>query len=251
MPIIDFHSHLNRNYETKEYYVDELLKDMDANSIDIRVIAAMEGKSIYHQNCFVQQLIAKYPKRLLACAVINPKADDSIEEMQRVAQVGCFKAIELDSLEHAYLPEACPNIDEIFEICDASNLVVCAFTGWGSRTAPMQWAYYAKRHPNVPLVLLHMGGYEFGYNCIEVVKKYPNIYVETSDVYELPIMHIALKEIPHERILFGSQYPAKITRCSMDFFDMFHLNEKDLDLIFWKNAARLLKLDMSGSPLQR
>jgi predicted TIM-barrel fold metal-dependent hydrolase len=216
---------------------------MDDNAIDIRVVTAMEGKSIYHQNLFVSHFAAAHPQRLIARAAINPKEDDVVEEMRRVAEAGNFKAIELDSLEHGYLPEACDALDEIFDICREAGLVVCAFTGWGPRTAPMQWAYYAKRHPEVLLVLLHMGGYDFGYNCIEVAKKFPNIYVETSDVYELPIMHIALREIPHEKILFGSQYPEKITACSRDFFDMFDLSDEDRELFFWKNAARLLKIE--------
>ncbi|MDR1020704.1 MAG: amidohydrolase [Synergistaceae bacterium] len=243
MPIIDFHSHIIRDRETKEYCTEALLRDMGDNAIDIRMIAAMEGKSISHQNFFVSHLAAEHPQMLIPCAAINPKEDNGVEEMLRVAEEGNFKAIELDSLEHGYLPETCDALDEIFDICHEAGLVVCAFTGWGPRTAPMQWAYYAKRHPKVPLVLLHMGGYDFGYNCIEVAKKFPNIYVETSDVYELPIMHIALREIPHEKILFGSQYPEKITACSKDFFDMFDLSDEDRELFFWKNAARLLKIE--------
>ena len=240
MPMIDYHSHLRRNYQTKQYYMEDYLRDMDENAIDIRLVSTMEGKSISHQNQVIQAFAQEHPGRLLACASINPKEDGALEEMERVAASGCFKAVELDSLEHGYQPEICPNIDEIFEICQSSGLVVNCFTGWGDRTAPMQWGFYAKRHPGVPVVMLHMGGYDFGYNCIEVAKKFPNVYVETSDVYELPIMHIALREIPHDRILFGSQYPDKITRCSIEFLDMFDLSQEDREMFYWKNAARLL-----------
>lgn len=243
MPIIDYHSHLRRNYQTKQYYKKDYLRDMDENAIDIRLVSTQEGKSISLLNQEIQSFVQENPSRLLACASINPKEDDALEEMQRVAASGCFKAVELDSLEHGYLPEICPNIDEIFEICRDSGLIVNCFTGWGDRTAPMQWGYYAKRHPEVPVVMLHMGGYDYGYNCVEVAKKFPNVYVETSDVYELPIMHIALREIPHDRILFGSQYPDKITRCSIEFLDMFDLTQEDRDMFYWKNAARLLKIE--------
>lgn len=37
--IIDFHAHLDRDPITKEYKVDELLKDMEDNHIDKRVIS--------------------------------------------------------------------------------------------------------------------------------------------------------------------------------------------------------------------
>ena len=243
MPIIDYHSHIHRDFKTKQYQTDCLLKDMEENSIDIRMVSTLEGKTITLQNQFVQNFVKEHNDKLIACATINPKEDDALDEMLRVAKSGDFKAIELDSLEHGYLPEITPNIDEIFDICEEYGLVVNCFTGWGDRTAPMQWGYYAKRHPNVPVVLLHMGGYDYGYNCIKVAKKFNNIYVETSDVYELPIMHIALKEIPHDKIIFGSQFPDKLTRCSKEFFDMFDITEEDRKLFFYENAARILKIN--------
>lgn len=55
-------------------------------------------------------------------------------------------------------------------------------------------------------------------------------------------MHIALREIPHDRILFGSQFPDKITRCSIEFLDMFNLTQEDRDMFYWQNAARLLNI---------
>ena len=242
MRIIDYHSHLKRDYKTKHYYTDELIKDTIDNNIDIRCVSTMQGKSITLQNQFIEEFVKHNSERFIAVAAINPKEDDAMEEMKRVAESGVFKAIEFDSLEHGYIPEIAPNIDDIFDICEQYGLVVNCFTGWGDHTAPMQWGYYAKRHPNVPVVMLHMGGYDFGYNCVEVAKKFDNVYVETSDVYELQIMHIALREIPHEKILFGSQFPDKITKCSMDFFDMFDITEEDRELFFYKNAERLLKL---------
>lgn len=214
----------------------------EENHIDLRCVSTLEGKSISLQNQFVEQFVQEHPEQFLAVAVINPKEDDAMEEVMRIAKSGNYKAIEFNSLEHGYIPEIAPNIDDIFAVCEEYDMVVNCFTGWGDHTAPMQWAYYAKRHPNVPLVMLHMGGYDFGYNCVEVAKKYSNVYVETSDVYELQIMHIALREIPHEKIIFGSEYPNKITRCSMDFFDMFDITEYDRELFFYQNAARLLKL---------
>ena len=244
MTIIDYHAHLRRNYQTKEYYTEDLLKDMSENRIDLRMVSTLEGRTITDQNQFIEKFVRENPDRLIACATINPKEDDALIEMERVAKTGLFKAVELDSLEHGYIPEIAPNIDEIFDICEKHDMVVNCFTGWGDRTMPMQWGYYAKRHPNVKVVMLHMGGYDFGYNCIEVAKKFDNVYVETSDVYELPIMHIALREIPHEKILFGSQFPDKLTRCSVEFFDMFDISDDDRELFFWKNAAELLKLDL-------
>ena len=114
------------------------------------------------------------------------------------------------------------------------------FTGWGCRTMPAQWAYYAKRHPDMTMVLLHMGTTDFGYGCVELVPQYENLMVETSCMYEFPILRKAFSQIPKERFLFGSHYPDKLTVCSVHTFDLLKLPEELKECMFCKNAERLL-----------
>ena len=105
---------------------------------------------------------------------------------------------------------------------------------------PAQWAYYAKRHPNMMMVLLHMGTTDFGYGCVELVPQYHNLMVETSCMYELPILRKAFHQIPKERFLFGSHYPDKLTVCSVHTFDLLKLPADLTEGLFYKNAERLL-----------
>ena len=103
--IIDFHAHLDRNPITKEYLVDELLKDMEDNNIDKRVVSTFYGTSISAANDKIVSLVREYPDKLIGCAVINPKLDDSVEEMERISKYKEIKMIEFNSLEHGYRPE--------------------------------------------------------------------------------------------------------------------------------------------------
>ena len=71
--IIDFHAHLDRNPISKEYLVEDLLRDMEENNIDKRVVSTFYGASISAANDKIVELVQRYPDKLIGCAVINPK----------------------------------------------------------------------------------------------------------------------------------------------------------------------------------
>ncbi len=240
--IIDYHSHILWDRTTDTYNIKACLKDMEENQIDKRLISAIDGYSIKSQNDAIASFVKQYPDKLIGCAVINPKEKDALNELNRITNMGCFKAIELDSNQHCYFPEVAPNMDEIMKHCEENNLLVNVFTGWGCRTMPAQWAFYAERYPKLKMVLLHMGTTDFGYGCVDLVKNSKNLYVETSGMYEFPILRKAFANIPKDRFLFGSHYPHKFTDCSVHTFDLLHLDEELLSSLYYKNAKRLLDI---------
>lgn len=241
--ILDFHAHIKRNQASKQYLVDDFFLDMDQNNIDIRMVSALEGRSIKDQNDFIADLVSNHAEKLLGCAVINPKEDDALMEMERISKIDAFCAVEFNSLEHGYLPEKYPVIDDILAIIKEKGMVVKVFTGKGFNTMPGQWAYYSDRHPDVSFVILHMGASDFGYGCINLVEKRDNLFVETSNQYELPIFRQAFSRLPSTKFLFGSNYPTNLTYASKNMFNVLNLNEELLDNLFYKNAERLLGLN--------
>ena len=240
--IIDFHSHLKWNSESDTYDIGDCLHDMDENDIEKRMISALQGYDITRQNDVVKEAVLQNPDRLIGCAVLNPKEKNVIDELNRIIQSGCFAAIELDSNEHCYFPEIAPHMEEIMGICEENGLIVNVFTGWGCRTMPAQWAFYADRHPNLTMVLLHMGTTDFGYGCVELVKKRKNLFVETSCMYEFPILRKAFANIPKEQFLFGTHYPHKFTDCSIHTFDLLNIQPEVSKALYYENAQRLLHL---------
>lgn len=241
--MFDFHSHLKRDPITKEYDVEALLADMDANGIDYRMVSTVEGKNTSSQNDVIIDLVKKYPNKLVGCAVINPKEDDSIDEMKRVCMHKEIKAIEFDSMEHGYLPEKLDyNINPILEIANDNNIVVKIFSGWGARTAPQQWRKYIEKFSNVKFVILHIGGIDFGYGSIDFAKQYDNVYFETSNQTEIQILHRAFDELPMDRFVFGSNYPEQFTYCSIHTFDCLDFTEEQNNKIYQKNAEVLLNI---------
>lgn len=122
--IIDIHAHIKRDDTTHEYFEQELLDDMKKNNISLRVVSALEGKTIQDQNNYISDLVTRHPDQLVGCAVINPKEDNSVEETKRVLQLPGIKMIEFNSIEHGYYPDSCPNIDQILAIVEETQTPV-------------------------------------------------------------------------------------------------------------------------------
>lgn len=237
--MIDLHAHLRRDYESKMYLTNELNEDTGKYPTLIRMISCLDGP-IVEGNRQIEKLVEQYPGRYIGCAVINPKEDNAIDELIRCIHTGKFKALELNSLEHGYIPEITPNVDEIFELAGKNNMFVKVFTGWGDHTKPDQWEYYTKRHPETKTVFLHMGEFWDGYSCVEVAKRNANIYLDLSGMYELSAVRAAFRAIPHERFLFGSLFPTMLTKWSLEFIDSYALSDEDKEKVMYKNASALL-----------
>ena len=149
--IIDYHAHLKWDRETNSYDTEACLKDMEENCIEKRMVSALYGYSVREQNEAVERMVREHPDQIIGCAVINPKERDCVEEMERVASCGCFKAIELDSMEHCYYPETMPVLAGDAERCRPSGpttpggIPICgwSFCIWEPRILDMAaWIWY-------------------------------------------------------------------------------------------------------------
>ncbi|PYG87926.1 hypothetical protein LY28_01636 [Ruminiclostridium sufflavum DSM 19573] len=227
--IFDIHSHIKRDYKNQEKLEEDLLADMKKNNISLRVVSTLEGKSIREQNDYISDFASRHPQELVGCAVINPKEFDSVEETKRALGLPGIRMLEFNSLEHGYYPDSCANINEILEIAEAKSVPVKVFVGLGARAIPQQWAAHTGKYPEIKFVFLHMGCFDYGYGCVDLALNNNNIYVETSNQYEVQILKKAFTKLDKGKIVFGSSYPERITKCSIDVFDMFHLDKDYLE----------------------
>ncbi len=90
-----------------------------------------------------------------------------------------------------------------------------------------------------------MGCFDYGYGCVELAKEYSNIWLETSNQYEVQILKKALMTVSEDKVLFGSMYPERFTRCSLDVFDTLRPKEEWKKAWLGGNAERLFAKHMS------
>ena len=214
--IIDIHSHIKLDGQ------QPLFQDMDKNGIDYRIVSCLSEPDTKIANKFV----------------------DCAEECERFLENPAMKMVEFNSLEHGYYPDVCEGVDKVLEVVAKNQAIVKVFSGIGSRAMPQQWLKHVEKYPQIPFIFLHMGCFDYGYGCVDLAGRYENIYLETSNQYEVQILKKAVTTAPQDKLLFGSSYPERLTKCSLDVFDMFHLDEGFRKKIFGENAAALLNLNL-------
>ena len=71
-------------------------------------------------------------------------------------------------------------------------------------------------------------------------KKYPNLYLETSGMPMHTKIKEAFEQVGSERVLYGSDVPFHHHSVEMQKVKVSGLNERDLEKVFYENAAALL-----------
>lgn len=239
--IVDIHSHIRRDAEGQQE--EKLLLDMKKNRIDFRIVSALEGWTVEAGNQYVSDLVLRHSECLAGCAVIDPKQNDCGEVARKALDLPGMVMLEFNSVEHGYYPDVCSGIEDVLAVVEEKKVPIKVFTGIGSRSMPHQWLGHVRKHPNLTFIFLHMGCFDYGYSCVDLAREFSNIYLETSNQYEVQILKKAVTKLPKEKLVFGSSYPERLTRCSLDVFDMFHLDETYKAYLFGKNGAKILGWD--------
>lgn len=239
--IIDIHSHIRLNPHDQAAEEQALMADMERNGIGLRVVSALDGWDEDEGNRYVSELVQRHPDVLVGCAVVNPKRKDAAEVAARALALPGIGMLELNSLEHGYYPDSCPGVEEVLAVAERAGVPVKVFSGIGSRAMPQQWMGHVRQHPGLPFVFLHMGCFDYGYGCIDLALEVDNLYLETSNQYELQILRKAVSVAPASRLVFGSMWPERLTKCSLDVFDTIDVPEEFHRLTFEENAVPLIE----------
>jgi predicted TIM-barrel fold metal-dependent hydrolase len=103
----------------------------------------------------------------------------------------------------------------------------------------------ATAYPSVNFILPHLGAYRSWqwwahYEAIDLVKRFPNVYVGTSSVISRKYLEMAARELPPERILFGSFAPELDPRVEIFSLKLLKLPKPSEALVLGGNIQRLL-----------
>ncbi|MEG1527384.1 MAG: amidohydrolase family protein [Erysipelotrichaceae bacterium] len=238
--IIDIHSHLIKS--DGKYLIEDLLADMKRFNIGKRVISTDCGDSIQQSNQDIADFVNQYPEQLIGCAIINPSLPTALDDIKHALSLPQIKMIEFDSFKHGYYPDHCSGLTQVLEVINEAKMPVKLFSGIGAKAMPHQWIAHTEKYSNISFIYLHMGCFDYGYSCVDIVEHHENAYIETSNQYELQIMRKAFEHLPAEKIIFGSSYPEKFTRCGIEIFDLFKLTNSTKAKLFEANAREILSI---------
>jgi len=242
MRINDYHVHMGKSSKGDNFTVEDLLASMDEFGIVRSGLSILNGVTVAPLNDRVMEACAKYPDRIIGYAYINPREEDAIAEVHRCLANPHMKGLKFHSWKHGYFPSNNGALDKIMDAVEPYDVPVLVHTGTAPMALPQQWAEIAMRHPKVTFVFAHIGYLDFGYDCVECVKRLPNVYVDTAGQVEIPVLEKALADLGADRIIFSTDWPYKYPKSEIVKFDYYHLSDEEQEKIFYSNAMKLWKL---------
>lgn len=203
---------------------------------------------VSESNRYLYKNSKKYAKMLpFGWANVREGLDKAIFDTRQCIEEFGFAGVKLNGAQNAYNidgPEAMKVAEQIAKL----NGIIAFHIGVDQPdfTNPRRAAYVAKAFPEMPVLMVHMGG-AGSPDCsdlvIEVAKENPNMTLIGSAIDSSKVEN-AIKELGSNRVMFGSDIPfADLNQCISNYHNMLSaFDEKTAQDVLWNNAVRLFKL---------
>ena len=97
----------------------------------------------------------------------------------------------------------------------------------------------ARRHPDVAFILAHIGGGGDWLHSLHAVREAPNVYVDLSGSgVDGGMLEACVESVGAPRLLWGTDLTMDTGWAKLRYLETI-LSEEDLELVRWKNAARI------------
>ena len=146
-----------------------------------------------------------------------------------------------------------PSVDGYLALCEKYNVPAVFHSDCKQSNATPEVIYAAaKRHPNVPVILYHMGFLGPHQDAIAIVKKSieqkdAQLYLETSQAEPAAVLQ-AVKELGAGYVLFGTDatyYGKEHYEKYVDLVNLLrtNLSEEEFVRVMRENAIKLFRLE--------
>lgn len=226
--------------------VPELLACLDEWKVDRAVILPIATKPSQQTsiNNWARSIMSD---RLYCFGTVHPDAEDALEELVRIKELG-LKGVKLHPDYQGFFADE-ERVFPIYRKCAELGLPVIFHAGRDALSmdcihcTPQMSARVLDAVPEMTLILAHLGGND----CWDDVERYlvgRDVYFDTAFIDG----HITDEQAERiinahgaERILFASDCPWHPSTAEIGLIDRIGLTEEQREMIFWKNALRLLE----------
>lgn len=245
--IIDIHAHIwGKTPEGLVAKKQELLACADAYHIDKIYVSGLanymsDEAEIAYLNDEVAKFIKEQPELIGGAVYINPLHNNVLDVIKRATQEQGFDMIKCWCCTFA----DDPSMDPVMEYAEENGIPVLfhAFKKSGpqvpNESTGIHVANIARRHPKTKILMAHLGG-----NCydgIPAIRDLSNVWCDQSGtIFHGEDLDYAVEILGAERILFGTDNAYQTNIGQILGTD---LTTAERDLIFWKNAQKLLDRD--------
>ncbi len=242
-----------------------LLKILDAAGVEGAVVFAPfpspglgwpkeAAEEFGDPNWWLQEQLAQHP-RLAGFACINPGDPDAAERLKVAVGAGMVGAKIHPPVQRFTVND--PAIDPFFAAAEALGVPVHIHTGvHGGRLRtymPLLLDDVCQAHPNLSVIMDHLGGYAFFDQAIAVLHNNKNCYVGLTQCsgrdprYAVPPdrIDLLLRTVGPERIVYGFDYPwnkdnEQALKDDIAWVESWRIPAADKELILGGNIRRLV-----------
>ena len=246
------------NNNAKMITVEELIKNMDKELIDISVILSMgwEDSGIVREiNDYIIDAVKRYPDRLIGFAGVNPlHRNIAANEIDRCHKLGLKGIGELHPDTQRFDLSDKNVMDNIMEVVQENKMIVNThssepvghlYDGKG-KTKPEILLDFINNYPDTNIICSHWGGGLPFYSLMpEITDSLKNVYFDTSAstlLYDKKIFDISVSLIGSKKILFGSDFPLVNPKFIKKHLDDSSNSDLDKINILYKNAKIIFQL---------
>ena len=193
------------------------------------------------------ELLAAYrqiPEKIIPLYWINANLGQvAYDDLEHYLRDFGFAGVKMQPLFDAFTADA-PAVDPIMEIAQKYAKPVFIHCGHPPFSLPWQIGLLAERHPQVPIVMVHMG-HGHGVHVdgsINMAKKYDNLFLEVSGMPMGCQIKNAYETVGKERVMFGIDSPFHHPSVEIQRVLSCGLSDAELEDVFYHNAKKFMKL---------
>jgi len=263
--IIDFHVHafndkiaeraiskLEATVEFKAFTdgtLADTIKRFDEWGVDKGVLLPIATKPS-QQTVINDWSIAQESEKIIPFGSVHPDAEDALDELVRIKNIG-LKGIKLHPDYQGFIIDD-EKLFPIYKKCAELDLPIVFHGGVDAispdfvHAMPENTARAFKSVPEMTMIIAHLGGM----NLWDDVEKYlvglaGEIYFDTAFIADYCSDEQAERIIKNHganRILFASDCPWHKSTQEIDMINRLNLSDDEKEMIFYKNAERILNL---------
>jgi predicted TIM-barrel fold metal-dependent hydrolase len=240
--------------------LDAFVQEVRDAGIHQAVIVGRDTPALTHTNDEIRDLTVGH-RELLGIGSVNAQLQGPravIHEVERAVKKLGLVGINIEpGFGNPPVKADHPSLFPVYEACQALGAPVFLMSGPTSPslefTDPAPIGRVAAAFPDLSIVVFH-GAWPYVNEIIGVAFKHPNVFVVPDMYLFLPGGHIyveAANGFLREQLLFGTSYPFRAMKQTVDDFLALPWNDEVLDGILHGNAERVLRLpaDVRGEVL--
>ena len=267
--IIDVHTHINNYHEERvaslEECLDRMTEAMKENKVDYALVLTSYKVNEHRPSTkAVVEAIAGRKNLGVVAGISYLKYDHKdLREIGDYLAAGLIKGLKLYPGYEPFYPND-TRMRVIYEMATEFDVPVMfhsgdtyAPTGRIKYSHPIHIDDVAVDHPDMKIVICHVGN-PWIKDCMEVVYKNKNVYADFSglvlgdfsDKFER-YMKSQLEEMityagNPRYLLYGTDWPISNMGSYLKFIQQLDLPEDRKEMILWRNAAALFKIDVGS-----